>query len=80
MKTQILTQSLTARIEEVLLYQINADNYTRAIEKIGDDDALQEFKNQLEENLKTTLHEQRKAQIMLDVVKDQLEEMDVSTT
>jgi hypothetical protein len=49
------------------------DNFRLAIEKIGEDPFLQEFKKQLEELLFSTLHEQRKSQIMLEVIQSQLE-------
>ena len=70
---EILTSALDARIKEVTEYQVNIDNFTLAIERIGDDPDLQEFKQQLEGLLASSILEQRKAQIMLDVVQSQLE-------
>tara|TARA_R110002126_G_scaffold27794_1_gene93178 strand:+ start:139 stop:372 length:234 start_codon:yes stop_codon:yes gene_type:complete len=72
-KKDILKNALTTRMNEVTEYQVNVDNFRLAIEKIGDDPFLQEFKKQLEELLFSTLYEQRKAQIMLEVVQSQLE-------
>ena len=70
---EILTSALDARIKEVTEYQVNIDNFRLAIERIGDDQELQPFKQQLQELLASSLLEQRKAQIMLDVIKGQLE-------
>ena len=69
---EILTSALDARIKEVTEYQVNIDNFTLAIERIGDDPDLQEFKQQLEGLLASSILEQRKAQIMLDVVQSQV--------
>ena len=70
---EILTSALDARIKEVTEYQVNIDNFQLAIERIGSDAELQEFKQQLQGLLASSLFEQRKAQIMLDVIKSQLE-------
>ncbi len=72
-RNEILTSALDARIKEVTEYQVNIDNFRLAIERIGDDPELQEFKAQLEELLASSLFEQRKAQVMLDVIKSQVE-------
>ena len=70
---EILTSALDARIKEVTEYQVNIDNFRLAIERIGDDAELQGFKAQLEGLLASSLLEQRKAQLMLDVIKSQVE-------
>jgi len=72
-RNEILTSALDARIKEVTEYQVNIDNFRLAIERIGDDAELQEFKAQLEGLLASSLFEQRKAQVMLDVIKSQVE-------
>lgn len=72
-RTQLLTAALDARIREVTEYQVNIDNYKLAIKTIGDDVELQQFKNQIQQLLESCIIEQRKAQIMLDVVQSQLE-------
>lgn len=72
-KKEILTSALDARIKEVTEYQVNIDNFRLAIERIGDDKELRPFKQQLQELLASSLLEQRKAQIMLGVIKGQLE-------
>lgn len=77
-KTEILTAALDARIQEVMHYQINIDNYTIAlneIAKLSDEDQkeLAEFAQQLKSLLASEKLEQKKAQIMLNVVKQQLE-------
>jgi len=70
---EILTSALEARIKEVTEYQVNTTNFSLAIERIGDDSEMQDFKANLEALLASSLLEQRKAQIMLDVIQSQLE-------
>lgn len=73
-RKEILTAALDARIKEVTEYQVNIDNYRLAIERIGDDDEeLRPFKQQIQALLASSLLEQRKAQIMLDVIRVQTE-------
>ncbi len=72
-KKEILTSALNGRKKEVIEYQINIDNYVLAIERIGDDPDLQEFKARLQDLLVSSRLEQKKAQVMLDVVKQQLD-------
>lgn len=72
-RKEILTTALGARIKEVTEYQVNIDNYRLAIEHIGDDEELQPFKQQIQTLLVSSLLEQRKAQIMLDVIQSQME-------
>jgi len=72
-RKEILTAALDARIKEVTEYQVNIDNYRLAIERIGDDEELRPFKQQIQTLLASSLLEQRKAQIMLDVIRNQTE-------
>lgn len=72
-RKEILTAALDARIKEVTEYQVNIDNYRLAIERIGDDEELRPFKQQIQTLLASSLLEQRKAQIMLDVIRVQTE-------
>ena len=72
-RKEILTAALDARIKEVTEYQVNIDNYRLAIERIGDDEELQPFKQQIQTLLASSRLEQRKAQIMLDVIRSQTE-------
>ena len=71
-KNEILISALDARIKEVTEYQVNIDNFTLAIGKIGNDPELQEFKQQMQSLLNSSLLEQRKAKLMLEVIKEQL--------
>jgi hypothetical protein len=73
-KLEILSEALKAREEEVLHYQINIDNYRLAIEKSKDDEELAEFVDRLRELLASSLLEQKKAKIMLEVIREQVEE------
>ena len=70
---EILTSALDARIKEVTEYQVNIDNFRLALVRIGDDPELQEFKAQIEGLLASSIFEQKKARIMLDVIQSQLE-------
>ena len=70
---EILTSALDIRIKEVTEYQVNITNFSLAIERIGDDPDLQDFKVNLEALLASSILEQRKSQIMLDVIQSQLE-------
>ena len=73
-KQETLQSAYDARVDEVEQYQINIDNYRLAIAEIADDDVeLQPFKQQLQDLLKSSLLEQRKAAIMLKVIKAQLD-------
>lgn len=70
---EILTSALDARIKEVTEYQVNIDNFRLAIERIGDDQELQQFKEQIAGLMQSSILEQKKAQIMLEVIQSQLE-------
>lgn len=77
-REEILKSSLDARIQEVMHYQINIDNYRIALEKIGnlpDDERadLSGFTEQLRTLLSSEKMEQKKAQIMLSVIQQQVE-------
>ena len=65
---EILTSALDTRVREVTEYQVNINNFRLAIQLIGDDIELQEFKKQLELLLESSMLEQRKSLIMLEVI------------
>jgi hypothetical protein len=76
-REEILAMSLDARIQEVMHYQINIDNYAIALEEISqlnpdDRNELSEFAEQLRNLLKSEKHEQKKAKLMLAVIQRQL--------
>lgn len=81
-RIEILQSALIARDQEIMEYQINIDNYTRAITKINaehlNNPAMQQFRDQLQTNLDSSLTEQLKAKIIRDVIADQLQESEVS--
>lgn len=72
-RLELLKSSLEGRIREVTEYQVNIDNFRLALEAIGDDPELAEFRAQLEDLLQSSRLEQRKAQVMLDVIRKQVE-------
>lgn len=77
-REDILRMALDARVQEVMHYQINMDNYTLALEKIatmGADERaeLAGFTEQLQALLASERFEQKKARVMLDVIRAQVE-------
>lgn len=76
-KQAILTCALKAREDEVLQYQINIDNYTIALQDLEamNDPELAAFERQIKTLLASEQLEQKKAKVMLGVVKKQLEAM-----
>lgn len=70
---EILTSALEGRERELIEYQVNIDNYRLALTKIADDDEeLLPFREQLQNLLSSSLLEQRKSQIIRDVIAEQL--------
>lgn len=74
-KQTILEGALKGREEEVFHYQINIDNYTLALQdlKVMNDPQLAPFAQQLQQLLAAEILEQKKAMVMLGVIKKQLE-------
>jgi hypothetical protein len=79
-KLKTLQSALECRNEEIENYQINIDNYIRAIDKINDkytsNSAIIEFKDHLTNLLASHKIEQLKAIIIRDVIADQLNELE----
>lgn len=71
-RKELLQSALDARIREVTEYQVNIDNFRLAIDMVGDDQQLQCFRNQLEELLASSIVEQKKAKLMMEVIQSQL--------
>jgi hypothetical protein len=76
-REEILAMSLEAREAEVMHYQINIDNYTLAFEEISKlppDERLElaAFTEQLHTLYASEKLEQKKAKIMLAVIKQQV--------
>lgn len=72
----ILTEAAKGREREIMHYQINIDNYERAITEIETnytDPEILAFAEQLKNLLASSKLEQTKEQIMLKVIKEQLE-------
>ena len=77
-KQDILKSSLEAREQEIILYQINIDNYTMALDDISKMEAadraeLSGFAEDLRNRLASEKTEQKKAMVMYRVVKAQVE-------
>ena len=79
---EILQSALESRNNEIEEYQINIENYTRAIEKINaehaDNPPIVEFRDNLSALLESHKVEQLKAIIIRDVIADQLNEIEAS--
>lgn len=75
-REQILAQSIASREYEVMMYQINIDNYIAAIASIdanhGTDPDMVEFRARLDKDLTDTRREQGRAQLMLEAASEQL--------
>lgn len=77
-REEILAMSLEARENEVMVYQINIDNYSIALEMMSqmppeDRAELSEFAGRLRDLLASEKLEQKKAKLMLQVIKSQVE-------
>lgn len=81
-KHETLQTALDARNDEIDNYQININNFIRAIAKIdaeyADNAAIVEFGERLKEMLEQHKTEQLKAIIIRDVIADQLAELEPS--
>ena len=81
-KLETLQSALIARNDEIDGYQINIDNYARAIDRINehyaDNPAMIEFRDRLADMLESNKTEQLKAIIIRDVIADQLNESEAS--
>lgn len=78
-REEILKMALDVRVQEVMHYQINIDNYTLALAKIqvmsaDEQTELAAFAEQLRGLLASEKLEQKKARIMLNVIRAQVEE------
>lgn len=76
-REEILAVNLEAREQEVMHYQINIDNYTLALDNIdamstADRHELSGFVDQLTGLLASERLEQKKAKVMMAVLKQQL--------
>lgn len=76
-REEILAMSLEARVQEVMHYQINIDNYSIALQKISEMEPseqveLTEFSKQLRDLLASEKLEQKKAKLMLAVLEQQV--------
>lgn len=76
-RLEILFSAAKSRRDEVENYQINIDNFRLAIRKIemehADNPAMIEFADHLRNLLASSITEQLKERIMLEVIEQQLE-------
>jgi hypothetical protein len=81
-KLETLQSALQGRDQEIESYQINIDNYIRAIAKINDEHAsnpaMIEFRDRLADMLETHKVEQLKVIIIRDVIADQIAELEAA--
>ena len=78
-KQEILTRAFEMRVQEVLEYQINIDNYNIALAAIDQDESMLDFKNQLQDLLTSSIREQKKSKIIMDAIKVQLDSMNTTS-
>lgn len=83
-KMKFLQEEARRREGEIFHYQLNIDNYERAVKKIDampdwEKDIIPDFRDGLEKLLESEYREQKKSKIMLEVIQDQLEEMKCNT-
>jgi hypothetical protein len=76
-REEILESSVKARENEIMLYQLNIDNYTLALKHMSkmdlDEQAeLSGFADQLRSLLASEKLEQKKAKVMLEVLRQQM--------
>ena len=76
-RKEILTSAKEARIKEVTEYQVNIDNFRTAMDLIGDNPEMAEFKEQLNGLWTSSIKEQAKAKLMLLAITMQLEKNNV---
>lgn len=81
-KLETLKSALSNRNDEILSYQINIDNYERAIAKIdaehSDKPAMIEYRDVMHGMLLSSKTEQLKTIIIRDVIADQVNEMEAT--
>ena len=81
-KLETLKSALSNRNDEIMSYQINIDNYERAIVKIdaehSDNPAMIEYRDLINGMLSSSKTEQLKTTIIRDVIADQVNEMEAS--
>jgi len=77
-RIDILTQAAEGREREVMQYQINIDNFSRAVAEIeanhSHEPHMVEYAERMRDLHHSSLIEQAKERILLKVIRDQLEE------
>lgn len=78
-REQVLTENIIARENEIMMYQINIDNYEWAVanEDFTDDDPatqqqMEEHRDRLMEGIKNEKREKRKSEMILAALEAQL--------
>jgi len=80
-RREILQTALETRNNSILMYQINIDNYTLALEHMAnmsqaDREELAEYAQRIQNLLVTERLEQKKEKVIRDVIAQQLAAMD----
>lgn len=78
-RINILQAAVEQRSRDVMLHQINIDNFEQAIAAIGSDadENMRAFADELAGRLKTEREQQAREQLLLSVITKQLEAVDV---
>jgi uncharacterized coiled-coil DUF342 family protein len=82
-KLEILKTSLDGRNQSIMMYQINIDNYTRALDHIAtlspaEQQQLEKFSEQLRALLITENLEQSKEKVLAHVIDQQIQELEAA--
>lgn len=72
-KQQVIADNITARENEIAVYDINIANYEHVIAATEGDPEMAEFSQQLRERIAGERHERRKAELVLNALKSQVE-------
>lgn len=70
-KQQVLLDNITARENEIVVYDINVANYEHVIAHAGPD--MSEFVDGLRQRIEAEKFERRKAELILNALRAQLE-------
>lgn len=73
-RIEMLKKAEADRIKEVTEYQVNIDNYQLAIEKVEGQADMVEFLKVLKGHLSSSLLEQKKSTVILEVIQAQLKQ------
>lgn len=72
-KQQVIADNITARENEIAVYDINIANYEHVIAATGGDSSMAEFAAELRQRIDAERHERRKAELILNALRSQVQ-------